>query len=255
MKYDYTRNEFEACLRELGVVSGDNLFIHSNIGFFGRMEGVKSADELCAEIYTALKHVVTESGTIVLPAFSYSFCHNEVYNPLSTKSDCGMLSEYAIRQKDTIRSMDPNFSIVAWGNRAKEYTENPPHESFGEGSFWSRILASGGKIVCMNYDCGSTFVHYVEKSNSVPYRYNKAFNGVIRLNDGQELRDYAVHFVCDEGPNRQELSRLNELCKKMNSFMRVSIGKGSIIAMDIGEYYEFISKALKENPRFLTIGD
>ena len=254
MKYDYTRQDLEDSLRKIGISAGDNIFIHSNIGFFGRMEGVKSADELCENFLTAIKNVIGENGTFVLPTFSYSFCHNETYNPNTTKSDCGMLTEYARKQEDTIRSLDPNFSIVAWGRLAKKYTEKSTHESFGEGSFWSRILESGGKIVCMNFDCGSTFVHFVERSNSVPYRFNKAFNGVIELEDGTVIRDYAVHYVFEGEEDYPTFERLDKKCRELSLCKISNLGKGTVLAMDINQYYKLICDSLRENPRFLTVG-
>ena len=255
MGYDYTCQDLENSLREIGVSEGDNVFIHSNIGFFGRMKDVKSADELCNCFLSVIKKTVTTNGTIVLPAFSYSFCHNEVYNPKTTKTTCGMLSEYAIKQSDTIRSIDPNFSIVAWGRLSKEYTENPTHESFGKGSFWSRILESGGKIICMNFDCGSTFVHYVERANDVSYRYNKAFNGIIEMPDGNKIRDYAVHFVFEGEKDYPTFERLDRKCREKNICKISNLGKGTILAMDIKQYYNLICESLKENPRFLTVGE
>ena len=254
MKYDYTLQELENSLKQIGIHYGDNLFIHSNIGFFGRMEGVKTADDLCENFLIAIKKVIGDGGTFVLPTFSYSFCHNEVYNPKTTRSDCGLLTEYAIRQKDIVRSLDPNFSIAAWGKLAEEYTENPTHESFGEGSFWTRILKSGGKIVCMNFDCGSTFVHFVERSNSVPYRYNKAFNGTIEFNNGEILKDYAVHYVFEGEQDYPTFDRLDKKCREQGICKTTNLGKGTVLAMDINEYYNLICESLKSNPRFLTVG-
>ncbi len=254
MKVDYTKTDLERCLKEIGIAQGDNIFIHSNIGFFGRMDNVKSSDELCEGILSTIKHVLTESGTIVLPAFSYSFCHDEIYNPATTKSNCGMLTEYAIRQKDFVRSLDPNFSIVAWGKYAQRYTENPTHESFGQGSFWERILQSGGKIVCMNLDCGSTFVHYVERVNSVSYRYNKAFNGIIHLDDETEWRDYAVHYVFEGERDYPSFARLDKMCRELGVCKVADLGKGTILSMDIKDYYTLICDELRKNPRFLTAG-
>ena len=253
MKYDYTRQEMEDCLRKLGIVPGDNLFLHTNIGFFGRMKNVTSSEELCKEVFEALKSVVTDSGTIVLPAFSYSFFRDEVFNPSTTRSDCGILSEYALKQDDTRRSLDPNFSVVAWGRLAEEFTNNWAHESFGPDSFWSRILAREGKLVCMNHS-GSTFVHYVEKSNSVPYRYNKAFNGIIELNDGTKWKDYAVHFVFEGSADYPFFDRLDKKCRETGILTSENLGRGTISEMSFKDYYELISNCIREYPRFLTAG-
>lgn len=253
-KFDYTQSDLERALVDLGIEAGDNLFIHSNIGFFGRMKDVGSAEQLCDNYLSVLKNILTDEGTFVLPTFSYSFCHNEVYDPLTTESGCGLLTEYARKQEGVIRSLDPNFSIASWGKKAVEYTENPTHESFGQGSFWERFLNSGGKIICMNMDCGSTFVHYVEKCNDVPYRYNKAFNGTIKIAGHAEYKDYAVHYVFEGEDDAPFFGRLDQKCRDSGICRTVDLGKGTILQMDVRQYYDLICVALKQEPRFLTAG-
>lgn len=255
-KYHYSYQDLKEALALAKIQQGDTVFLHSNIGFFGRMEGAVSAEALCESFFQALKEIVGETGTIVVPTFSYSFCHQEEYNPKTTITGCGMFSEFMRKQNEVIRSMDPNFSIAAWGRLAVYYTENPTRESFGEGSFWERFLGQKGKIVCMNMDCGSTFVHYIEHCNQVPYRYNKAFNGIFIDEAGNKKKDYAVHYVYDlehpeDGPYFPRLSekyRSSGLCKEVN------LGKGVILVMNSEEYFDFISKTLQTEPRFLTIG-
>lgn len=230
--------------------------MHTNIGFFGRMENANSADALCEGFFNALKETVGEDGTIVVPTFSYSFCHQEEYNPQTTVTTCGMFSEYVRRQPEVIRSLDPNFSIAAFGSKAEYYTSNPTHESFGKGSFWERLLENKGKIVCMNMDCGSTFVHYIENCNQVPYRYNKAFNGTLIDYEGNQKRDYFVHYVYgyenpEDGPF---FPRLNEKYHEAGLCVEAKLGKGVMLSMKSEEYFEFITETLKKEPRFLTIG-
>ena len=255
MKFNYTQQDLEQALTNIGISCGDNVFIHSNIGFFGRMENINTSDELCEAYFTILKKILTPSGTLVLPTFTYSFCHNEIYNPALTESKCGILPEYVRKQNDTIRSLDPNFSITAWGRLANSYTEKAAHESFGENSFWERFLKSGGKILCMNFDCGSTFVHYVEKVKSVPYRYNKAFNGIIELgHDKRQYKHYFVHFVFDNPNDYPNFERLDKECRKENICKITNLGRGTMLAIDINKYYNLICHNLDLNPRFLTVG-
>ncbi len=253
-KTHYSIGDLEAALIQIGVQQGDHLFIHSNIGFFGRLDGAETSDELCRLFTDGIRNVITEKGTLVLPTFSYSFCHGEVFNPKTTKSDCGILTTYAFHQRDTLRSLDPNFSITAWGENASYYTEKPSHESFGEGSFWERLLSTGGKILCMNFDCGSTFVHYAERYCSVDYRYNKAFNGTIIMNDGKPFRDYAVHYVHDGGEDAPYFGRLDKKCREEGWCRIAKLGKGTVLSMEIQPYFDLICKTLRTDPRFLTVG-
>ena len=253
-RFDYTYEDLVNAIKRIGITKGDNIFIHSNIGFFGRMENATSVDTLCGSYITALKETLTEEGTFVLPTFSYSFCHGEVFNPVKTKSDCGILTMYSLHQRDIIRSLDPNFSVVSWGKHAVFYTKNPAHESFGKDSFWERLLSTGGKIVCMNFDCGSTFVHYVERCASVSYRYNKAFNGKFEFDDGTSFRDYAVHYVHDGGTDEPYFGRLDKKCRQAGICKITNLGKGTMLSMDIKEYFDLIMQTLQVEPRFLTVG-
>lgn len=254
--FNYTYGDIIDALKSVGIVEGDTLFIHSNIGFYGRMENVKRPDELCHGFLKALTDVVGETGTVVMPTFSYSFCHGEIYDAKTTPTTCGMLPEYMRKQEKVIRSNDPNFSIAAVGKLGKYYTENPAHESFGEGSFWERFLKKKGKILCMNMDCGSTFVHYIEHLNQVPYRYNKAFNGIWIDEDGNKKRDYFVHYVCsmEKPEDVAYFVRLDEKCHKEGICKSADLGKGTLLVMESEKYAEFISNTLKTEPRFLTVG-
>lgn len=253
--FDYSAEDIEIALRRVGIKQGEDVFIHSNIGFFGRLENCKEREELCRTFLNSIFNVIGQNGTAVFPAFSYSFCHGEVFEAHKTKTTCGLLSQYVLEQKDAIRSLDPNFSVVAIGGRAEYYTKHPTHESFGKGCFFERFANSNGKIVCMNFDAGSTFIHYVECKNAVDYRYNKAFNGVIK-NGETEKRDYFVHFVysLDKPEDAPCMPNVDAFCRKEQIFQTEKLGKGTILAMDAGKYCEAIERELKIHPRFMTVG-
>lgn len=253
--FDYCVSDIENALIQIGIEYGDDVFIHSNIGFFGRLENCKTSQQLCENFLNSIRNTIGKKGTVVFPTFSYSFCHGEIFDPLYTKTTCGMLSQYVLEQPNTVRSLDPNFSIAAIGDKAVYYTENPTHESFGKGCFFERFVHNNGKIVCMNFDAGSTFIHYVECKNSVDYRYNKAFNGIIRVRE-KEKRDYFVHFVysLDKPEDAPCMSNVDLFCKKNHLFKKTNLGKGALLAISSKAYCEAIEKELKIHPRFMTVG-
>ena len=252
---DYCISDIEEALKRIGIKYGDDIFIHSNIGFFGRLENCQSRDQLCDAFLNSIYHVIGKNGTAVFPTFSYSFCHGELFDPNYTKTTCGLLSQYVLEQTSAVRSLDPNFSIAAIGDRANYYTEHPTHESFGKGCFFERFVNHNGKIVCMNFDAGSTFIHYIECKNAVEYRYNKAFNGMIQ--DGEKKRkDYFVHFVysLEKPEDAPCMPNVNSFCKRYHLFKKTKLGKGALLAMPSKIYCEMIEKELRANPRFMTIG-
>lgn len=256
MGRSYTYQDICAALHSAGIGEGDSLFIHSNIGFFGTLEGANDPAGLCGQFVGAIREVLGKEGTLIVPTFTYSFCHAEIFDPDRTASGCGLLAEYVRTIPGALRSMDPNFSVAAMGRLAKYYTDAWPHEAFGADSFWERLLKQNGRIACFNFDGGSTFVHYVERCCNVPYRYNKAFNGVM-IQDGKEYRDYAVHYVYaqehpEDGPY---FERLDKLLREQAFCHRESLGRGSILSFPVKEYKQFIEEILAMRPRFLTKGE
>lgn len=249
----YTYDDLLTALRNAGLCAGDDVFIHSNLGFFGRLAGASSSRQLCDLFIKAILTVVGPKGTLIAPSFTYSFCHGEIFDPETTPSQCGMLPENLRMRPTALRSGDPNFSVVAEGENAAFYTKSWCHEAFGPGSFWEKLLSKNGRIACFNFDCGSTFVHYAEHQNKVSYRYNKAFNGVY-IADGKEMRDYAVHYVYDtdrpqDGPC---FSRLDQIVRRQPFCSVAPLGRGELLSFPAQDYLELITKTLKTRPRFLT---
>ena len=209
----YSKEEIERTFECVGIKKGDDVFLHTNLGFFGICEGVKSADELCQVFYSSLRRIIGDEGTIIVPTFTYSSCHKEPFDPRVTPCNMGMFSDYIWKLPETIRSVDPNFSIAAIGNRAKFYTENPPQKSFGDDCFFERFYANNGIICNLNFDAGTTFVHYVEHKLNVPYRYDKKFIGQVYVDcEWQERVSY--HFVFDKPENAPCFDRLHDLVMK-----------------------------------------
>ena len=252
MKSDYSLQDITKALLEIGIGKGDDVFIHSNLGFFGILEGCRSGEQLCESFLTAIQSVLGDEGTIVTPTFSYSYCHNEVFDPYKTKTNCGMLSEYMRKMYPNQRTLDPNFSVCGVGKHMVEYMQCNIHEAFGKDSFWEKFMRHDGKIICMNFDSGSTFVHFIERSNNVSYRYNKAFNGKTVIRDAVK-KDYAVHFVFDGAGDAPSMERVDELCKKHHISKQVNLGKGTILAFSTQEYYDFFTNLLRVRPRVLCV--
>lgn len=251
---NYNYEDLLIALNDVGLKRGDTVFIHSNLGYYGKMQNVKTASDLCNEYVRAFNEILGNEGTIIVPSFTYSFCHNEVFNVQESVSSCGMLSEYIRKLNINQRSRDANFSVCGFGKKINDLIKDIPNESFGLNSIWDRMMDVDGKILCMNFDSGSTFVHYVEQQKNVTYRYKKAFNGMM-VDDGEIRRDYFVHFVYDleKLEDAPDFRKLDLACKQEGVSKTVNLGKGNMKLMNCREYYNLIADNLKSDPRFLTI--
>jgi aminoglycoside 3-N-acetyltransferase len=251
MRHDYEENQIRESIEKVGIEKGDAVFVHSNLGFFGRLEKAKSKDDYCVAFEKAIFQVIGTEGTLVVPTFSYSFCRKKDFYPLSTESDCGMFSDY-IMTNGGLRSHDANFSVASKGFLAKYFTERPTEHSFGENSFFDRFRQKKGKILNFNFDAGSTYIHYVEKKLQVPYRYDKAFQGNVITEEGQEEKVF-VHFVYDHDKEEHspDFPAFSRRAEEIGQLKKASLGKGEMVSISAESTFDLIQEELKCNPCFL----
>ncbi len=123
---NYDRAAIDACLAGLPLDAGDIVFSHSNIGFFGRLEGAQNGAEICAALAEAILARIAPGGTLVVPTFTYSFPSRAVFDVEETGSKMGLFAEWVRRHPDARRSADPCYSVAALGARAEELTRAVP---------------------------------------------------------------------------------------------------------------------------------
>jgi aminoglycoside 3-N-acetyltransferase len=253
---DYGAADLREALAALPIERGDILFSHSNIGFFGRPEGIRSADELCQQFMDILRERIGPEGTFVVPTFTYSFPRRQVFDPAETGSAMGMLAEWVRRHPEARRSADPSYSVAALGGRADELTRDPPENSFAAGSFFDRFHADGGKILNLNFDAGSTFVHYVERRLDVPYRFDKTFRGQIRI-DGVEQEAASTIWVRYLSDDLLEAAfePMDALAREKGLFKTVPLGRGEISLITADDTFKLIEDTLPHRPWLLTRAD
>jgi aminoglycoside 3-N-acetyltransferase len=251
-KYHYTKNDIINVLKKLGLKTGDCIFVHSNIGFFGILKGADYPEDYYRIFKDAIFEVIGKKGTLIVPAFSYSYCHKEAFIPEVTPGIDGLFSEMVRWDPESTRSIDGNFSISAIGHKAKYFTNFPPEHSFGDNCFWERFLDLNGKFVNLNFDAGSTFIHYVEKKLSVPYRYDKAFRGLSIIN-GQKKYGVFYHFVYDfkKPGNGPDFTKFDKKAKELDLAKVANLGKGQIVLITAKDTYDLIESELKLDPNFL----
>jgi aminoglycoside 3-N-acetyltransferase len=255
LKNKYSKREIVGSLKKVGIKSGDQLFTHANVGFFGVLAGAKNSSDYYNFFKEAIFEVIGPAGTWVMPTFSYSFFRKQDFNPAVTPGVCGFLSEEFRLDPHAIRSQDANFSVAAVGKYAQYFTGNAPGHSFGADSFWERFLKKNGKFCSFNLDSGSTFIHYVEKKLQVPYRYDKAFTGKLILK-GKSRRGIFYHFVYDlsKPNNGPDFTKFDKKAKKLGLTRTVNLGKGQILSIAAKNVFDLISEELKNNPAFLISG-
>ena len=176
-----------AALRAQGVGTGDMIYITSDVtGLMNTARkrfGVRTAVERDAYLdafVNALQSLVTMEGTLLFPAFTWSFCKGKPFDIRRTYSQVGALNNWILMHRDDFRrTKHPLYSFLVWGKRSADLLALENRDAFGNDSPFSYIHRHHGKLLLfdVNLQRGFTFMHYVEESIRVPYRYLKAFRG------------------------------------------------------------------------------
>jgi aminopeptidase-like protein/aminoglycoside N3'-acetyltransferase len=253
----YSKKDIINSLLGIGLKQGDSIFIHSNIGLFGLLENAENKQQYYTIFKEAIFEVIGESGTIINPTFSYSFCKGENFDVIKTPSNCGILSNLALNDKNAIRSLDPNFSIVSVGKYASFFTEITSNYSFGENSFWEKFLEKEGKILFFNIpNVFPTFAHFLEFQNKVPYRYDKGFLGEIIL-PNESYKTTFFHYVYDQNipENQTSIEKFTDLAYSNKFVKTVDLGRGDIKLITAKDVKKLFDKEYLANQSFMVKGE
>jgi aminoglycoside 3-N-acetyltransferase len=247
---DYSKADLKAALDRLPLERGDVVFCHSNLGFFGRAEGISNASDLCEMFFDAVMERLGPNGTLCVPTFTYSFPNGEVFDWADGPSKMGLFAEWV--RKRRCRSADPCYSVAVIGAKP-ELVELVAENSFdSRASFFARLWIEEGKILNLNFDAGSTFVHWVERELDVPYRFDKAFRGVMRgLGEDVPVRSTIwVRYLDDALEARFEA--FDQLARERGMFKTATLGRGEIGVISAHDTYNLIEETLPSRPWFLT---
>src|ERR1700677_1828773 len=137
-KTTYSRTDLVDGLRRSGLRPGDIVLFHVSHLMLGQVECGSSGKQVCELLYSAMREVIGPDGTMLLPAFSFSFCKNEDYDPQSTPCMEGTWSssleflEYFRCLPGVFRSADPILSVTGLGPGAEKLLTSLPNTSYGK---------------------------------------------------------------------------------------------------------------------------
>ena len=186
--------DFVSALKSLGVSSGDTLFVHSAIDKFGKVGPAFEARVLCDSLVRALKKSVGPKGTLAMATFTYKYCGTRIFDVDKSPSEVGALSEFFRKQRRTIRSQHPIFSIAATGPKSRSLVKTGV-DAFGDDSVFGNVRRDNALLVFLGTNFKScTLGHHITQMHQVPYRYMKTFSGVIKRGRRSRKID-ATYFV------------------------------------------------------------
>lgn len=197
-------DEWKMVLKKLGIGRGDILYIASDATlllaearrcYHVRMP--QEREEFLHAFVDVLQKVVGPTGTLLFPVFTWAFCRGKHFDVRVTKGEVGALNNWVLAQrKEFRRTQNPMYSFMVWGGAAKELLALSDIDAWDETSPFAYLHRHGGKMLLLHVSLqrAFTFMHYVERSIKVPYRYLKNFRADYTDENGNtEERSYILY--------------------------------------------------------------
>jgi aminopeptidase-like protein/aminoglycoside N3'-acetyltransferase len=258
-KANYGHADLVGGLRQIGLTSGDTVFFQVSHRNLGSMDCGPSEEEVFELLYSAMQEVIGIEGTMLLPAFSFSFLRNEEFDLDATSSVQGEWSssleflEYFRKLPGVVRSSDPNYSVAGLGPQTTTLLTQLPNTSFGEDCLYERLAKSGAKICGIGVGLADTpFLHYVEESLEAPFRYKKLFTGIIERNGKRIKQGWVSSIPIQDAESLSNANRLEKVVRSDNQCCVADVAMGEIVAIDCSRFCELIIQEMTRDQRIVN---
>ncbi|EDO6594890.1 aminoglycoside N(3)-acetyltransferase [Campylobacter coli] len=241
----YSNIDLTDAFLKLGVKKGDILCVHTELFNFGIP--LLSKNEFLQTILDCFFEVIDKEGTLIMPTFTYSFCKNEIYDKLNSKTKVGILNEFFRKQEGVKRTNDPIFSFAIKGAKEELFLKDTI-SCFGENSVYDILTKENGKYMIFGLNQGHALVHYAEEKNTTFCRYFKKFKGTLINEKSEEktitinyyVRDLQQSYLCD-------IDKINSIIQKTHDYKKMNFAKNFIEIYNAKEYVQALCKSLNNN--------
>lgn len=165
---NYNKQQLKDQLKSMGLKGDETILIHSSMKSIGEVDG--GADTVLDAWMEYFK-----DGLLLLPTHTWKTVNadNPVYNPQTTPSCVGLLTNMFMKRDGVIRSLHPTHSMAGYGKNAAEYLAGEEYNNTPctPGGCYDRLRDAGGKVLLVGVGHErNTYIHSVEEVLNVPNR-------------------------------------------------------------------------------------
>lgn len=165
---NYNKQQLKDQLKSMGLKGDETILIHSSMKSIGEVDG--GADTVLDAWMEYFK-----DGLLLLPTHTWKTVNadNPVYNPQTTPSCVGLLTNMFMKRDGVIRSLHPTHSMAGYGKNAAEYLAGEEYNNTPctPGGCYDRLKDAGGKVLLVGVGHErNTYIHSVEEVLNVPNR-------------------------------------------------------------------------------------
>lgn len=208
---NYNKQQLKNQLESMGLKGDETILIHSSMKAIGAVDG--GADTVLDVWMEYFKN-----GLLLLPTHTWKTVNadNPVYNPYTTPSCVGLLTNMFMKRDGVIRSLHPTHSMSGYGKNAAEYLAGEEYNNTPctPGGCYDRLKEVGGKVLLVGVGHErNTYIHSVEEVLNVPNRLSDMpMELVIELQEESNNSGKLPPYNRDEGWKKHTD---NKLCRKV----------------------------------------
>ena len=251
LRHRITPDQTRRALQQVMGEGADILFVHSSLSNLGRFTAGPQ------DILVVLREF---SGSLGLPTHTYTYPETvgglaPVFNPASTPSRNGLLTEVFRRQPGVIRSIHSTHSLAMAGPQSDEITAG--HYRFdtpcGAGTPYSRMVERKASALLFGVNFHSyTFYHTAEDASGSPYAYEENTRDRLRVVDASGQVRECLSRRQTRDPRR--FAQAGDLMEQAGLVRRRRLGAGNLLFVpDCAKAHDFLVERLRKTPDFLYL--
>lgn len=208
---NYNKQQLKNQLESMGLKGDETILIHSSMKAIGAVDG--GADTVL-DVWMEY----SKNGLLLLPTHTWKTVNadNPVYNPYTTPSCVGLLTNMFMKRDGVIRSLHPTHSMSGYGKNAAEYLAGEEYNNTPctPGGCYDRLKEVGGKVLLVGVGHErNTYIHSVEEVLNVPNRLSDMpMELVIELQEESNNSGKLPPYNRDDGWKKHTD---NKLCRKV----------------------------------------
>jgi aminoglycoside 3-N-acetyltransferase len=275
---NYNKQQLKDQLESMGLKGDETILIHSSMKAIGVVDG--GADTVLDAWMEYFK-----DGLLLLPTHTWKTVNadNPVYNPYTTPSCVGLLTNMFMKRDGVIRSLHPTHSMSGYGKNAAEYLAGEEYNNTPctPGGCYDRLKEVGGKVLLVGVGHErNTYIHSVEEVLNVPNRlsdmpmelvielqeesnnsgklppYNRD-DGWKKHTDNKLYRKVYVrkHYNAKQPHISEDFVKLNQIFLDSGVVRKVKFGDADSLLCDAKGMFNIVRQVIAPDPECIVTKD
>lgn len=241
---NYSKKDLIKQLKDMGIKNNDTLKVH--LSYKAIHPTTNGPDTVIDALMDYL-----EEGLLVIPTHTWGIINekNPIYDPLSTKSNIGIIPNLFLERKDVYRSLHPTHSVAAYGKNALDFIKG--EEVFTtpcpRDGVYGKLFDKHAKILLVGVTLNrNTYFHGVEEWIDIKNRVTD-FKMPLKILKDNKLIDAPLsrHTPLNVADN---YNKTNEILFNLNVLKESLFGNAKTLILDAYKSKIIITKMLEDMP-------